>query len=41
MNKVLLNVVLKQVLPLLLGALGAWAATSFPAVHQAFCAVPK
>lgn len=39
MQKTVLNILLKQVLPLLLGALGAWAATTFPAVHHAFCAV--
>lgn len=37
MQKVLLGVLLKQVLPALLGAVGAYLATEFPAVHHAVC----
>lgn len=39
MQKTIVQILLKQVLPVLLGALGAWVATALPAVHSAFCLV--
>lgn len=39
MQKTVINILLKRVLPVLIGAGGAWVATDFPWVHHAFCVV--
>lgn len=37
MKKVLVTTVVKQVVPLIAGAVGAWALTAYPGFHSAFC----
>lgn len=37
MQKALASVLLRQVLPMIIGAVGAWALTEHPSVHAAFC----
>ncbi|MFC5738072.1 hypothetical protein [Sinirhodobacter huangdaonensis] len=39
MQKTIVNILVKQVLPLLIGAAGALVATDLPWVHHAFCVV--
>lgn len=39
MQKTIVNILLKRALPVLIGAGGAWVATDFPWVHDAFCVV--
>lgn len=39
MQKTIVNILVKQVLPLLIGAAGAFVATDLPWVHHAFCVV--
>lgn len=39
MQKTIVNILLRRVLPVLIGAAGAFVATDLPWVHRAFCVV--